>query len=465
MGIRSHKGLWSTSFGVDTTTLLTIYLVLRLGVPSQLVVTGLRSVGSPAMLFGLALLVLWAALRVNRSQGEQSSPVLFAAWAFVLAYCASLVAALLRPISSEELNSAAFGVLTIAGWFGVLALAHDGHDSRDRLQILLNRIVVLGSLLAILGLIQFLTGQAWVDKLEIPGLTRNGTVYGVFVRDQFTRPSGTAIHPIEFGAVLSMVLPLAIVRGLGRLDPGHREERELLGRWAPAALIAVTILLSSSRSAWIGMALGIALLLPIMSPRQRVNTGVIMTGSLVGLFVLVPGMLGGAAGLFGGVSSDPSIQSRVDAYAIAEGYISRSPWWGRGLFTFLPRYQIFDNQYLLSLVETGIVGTCALAVLILVVALTGMAAARMDDPLSAAAVSLTAGCVIGAVELSTFDGFSFPMMAGVWFLMLGLVGSCYRMSRNLAPLTSVTPHKERTSDRPSGSTTPPPPSAEATPLP
>lgn len=464
MGTQLPTGGRSRSLGVDATTLLTVFLVLRLAIPSQFGIAGLRSVGSPALLFSLALLVLWAVLRLLRSVTEPSSPVLFAAWAFTLAYAASLVPALLRPISSEELNSAVFGVLTIGGWFGVLALAHDGHTNSERLHVLLHRLVLLGSLMAVLGLIQFLTAQAWVDRIDIPGLTRNGTIYPAFVRDRFTRPSGTAIHPIEFGAVLSMVLPLAIVRGLRRLDPDHNAHG-FVSRWAPTALIGVTILLSSSRSAWIGMALGIALLFPILSPRQRASSGIILTGSVVVLFVLVPGMIGLLAGIFGDVSNDPSFLSRVDAYAIAEGYVGRSPLLGRGLFTFLPRYQIFDNQYLLSLVETGIVGTFALVVLIVVVALSGVSAARVNEPLSGATVSLTAGCVIGAVELSTFDGFSFPMMAGVWFLMLGLVGSCYRMSRNLAPLTSATPHRGRTSDQPSGSTNPPLPSAEAPPLP
>lgn len=464
MGIGSPEGGRGVSFSVDTATLLTIFLVLRLAIPSQLSVPGLRSVGSPALLFSLAILVLWAALRAHRGQGEPSSPVLLAALVFTLAYSASLVAALLRPISSEELNSSVFGVLTILGWFGVLALAHDGLSSRERLQVLLNRVVIFGALLAALGLIQFLTGQAWVDRIEIPGLTKNGAISAAFVRDRFTRPSGTAIHPIEFGAVLSMVLPLAIVRGLGRLDPGHKA-RGLVGSWAPAALIAMTILLSSSRSAWIGMALGFVCLLPIMSPRQRVTTGLLMSVSVIALFVLVPGMLGVVAGMFTDVGNDPSIRSRVGVYAMAVGYIGRSPWLGRGLFTFLPRYQIFDNQYLLSVVETGIVGTGALVILAVVVAATGTAAAFRDQPLSAATVGLTTGCVVGAVELSMFDGFSFPMMAGLWFMLLGLVGACYRVTRDLVPLGSAVPRRGHTSDPPSGSTAPPRPSVEATPPP
>ena len=449
---------------MDTTTLLTVFLVLRLAIPSQLSVPGLRSVGSPALLFSLALLVLWAALRAHRSRSEPSSPVMLAAVVFALAYTASLVAAVLRPISSEELNSSFFGVLTILGWFGVLALSHDGLGGRERLQVLLNRVVIFGALLAALGLVQFLTGEAWVDRIEIPGLTRNGTISGAFVRDRFTRPSGTAIHPIEFGAVLSMVLPIAVVRGLGKLDPGHKA-RGLISSWAPAALIAMTVFLSSSRSAWIGMGLGLVCVLGIMSSRQRVVTGVLMAVSLMVLFVVVPGMLGVVASMFTDVGNDPSILSRVGAYAMALGYVDRSPWLGRGLFTFLPRYQIFDNQYLLSVVETGIVGVGALIILAVVVAATGTVAALRNHPLSAATVGVTAGCAVGTVELSMFDGFSFPMMSGVWFMLLGLVGACSRLTRDPASEGAEEPRRGHTSDRPSASTAPPRPAAGATPRP
>ena len=433
---------------MDATTLLTVYLVIRLALPSQLVVTGLRSMGSPAVLLSLALLAAWAAMRLHRTRSEPGSPVLLAAWLFACGYTASLVPALLRPISSEELNSALFGTLTVAGWLGVLSLAHDGPGDRVRLAVLVNRLVLLVSLVAFLGLIQFLTGQAWVDRLGIPGLTPNGTLHSAFARDRFTRPSGTAIHPIEFGALLSMVLPLSIVRGLGRLDPGHAF-RSRLARWTPCALIAVTIFLSSSRSAWIGMGLGIAALLPLMNRRERVGTGLLLVGSVSALFVGVPGMLGVVQGMFTDVGADPSIRSRVEGYAIAVGYIGRSPWWGRGLFTFLPRYQIFDNQYLLSLVETGFVGVGALAVLIVAAAAVGIAAARRRHPLAPASVGLTVGVVVGAVALALFDGFSFPMMAGVWFLLLGLLGACSRLTRSGASPTRAGLRRGRTSGRPS----------------
>ena len=63
--------------------------------------------------------------------------------------------------------------------------------------------------------------------------------------------------------------------------------------------------------------------------------------------------------LFTGAPNDPSIESRTQSYALAADFIGRSPWFGRGLGTFLPKYRIFDNEYLLLLVTVGIVGTVA----------------------------------------------------------------------------------------------------------
>lgn len=45
---------------------------------------------------------------------------------------------------------------------------------------------------------------------------------------------------------------------------------------------------------------------------------------------------------------------------------------------------------------------------------------------------LFASCLVGTVCLAFFDGFSFPMMPGLWFVVMGLAGAGYRLTR-LAP--------------------------------
>jgi len=183
----------------------------------------------------------------------------------------------------------------------------------------------------------------------------------------------------------------------------------------------------------VGLAIGLALLWPALTGLQRLVGGVASAALGAVVFVTVPGMVGTISGLFGGVVSvDSSIGSRVDSYAIAADYFSRAPIIGRGFGTFLPRYRIFDNQYLLGLVETGLLGLLAM-VLLWVVPVVGIARViRRSDPGSQQRLlgaGLLASCVVGGVGLAFFDGFGFPMMPTIWFVVLGLGGAYTRLAR------------------------------------
>src|SRR5690606_16851310 len=87
-------------------------------------------------------------------------------------------------------------------------------------------------------------------------------------------------------------------------------------------------------------------------PRSLRNTIVVLMGfGLAGMYVVVPGMAGTILGLFTG--GDTSVSSRTDSYGKALEFLSVSPVFGRGSGTFMPSYHIFDNQYLLMAIETG----------------------------------------------------------------------------------------------------------------
>ena len=76
--------------------------------------------------------------------------------------------------------------------------------------IVLRRLAFAAGLVALLGLAQYVTGELFVDRIRMPGLTA-GTRGGPSARAPVLRPSGTSMSPIEYGVVLGMVLPLAIV--------------------------------------------------------------------------------------------------------------------------------------------------------------------------------------------------------------------------------------------------------------
>jgi polysaccharide biosynthesis protein PslJ len=414
--------------GTDAVTLLSILVGIRLALPSQLVIGPLGGAGAPATLFGLLLLSYWFWHRLHRVVPERAAAVNAVVIAFGAIVLASYAAASVRPITAQELNLSTLSLLTLAGWMGGLLLASDGVTSPERLRALVSRLTIMGGAFAGFGLVQFVTGTAWVDRVSIPGLVVNTPVYAISQRGGFSRPFSTAIHPIEFGSVIAMLLPLTIVFGLLGLGRGGVRWRH----WIPAALTVLAASLSSSRSTLVGLALGLVLLWPALTGLQRLVGGMATAAVGAVVFVAVPGMGGTIAELFSGVAAvDSSIGSRVDSYGVAADYFSRAPIIGRGFGTFLPRYRIFDNQYLLGLVETGVLGFIAM-VLLWVVPVVGIARvirrSGSGSPQRLLGAGLFASCVVGGVELAFFDGFAFPMMATIWFVLIGLGGAYNRLA-------------------------------------
>ena len=416
--------------GLDATSILIVFATVRLVLPSQFVVAALRGAGSPALLLALCCLVWWCLARIHRTHGQQSSPIIGALLIFTTLILASFYVAMSRPINGEEVSVSTLTLISVAGWFGAMLLAHDGIPSVERLLDLLHYMATLGGLLALFGLFQFATGRYWVDQISIPGLEAHQAVFSATLREGFTRPAGTSVHPIEFGAVMTMLLPLALARGIGQLPFTRVARPSLFRRWWPALAMGLAIVLSLSRSAVIGLVVGAVVLALTWTQRQRIAAIAGLVGLLAVVFLAVPGVTGSILGLFSSIGEgDPSVTSRVESYAIADAYISQSPLFGRGIGTFLPRYRIFDNEYLLLLVEIGFLGVIALLILI---ATSLWCAARAyvrstDAGLRGAAAALAASSSSGAGSLALFDGFSFPMVPGLWFLMMGLCGAVYRL--------------------------------------
>jgi polysaccharide biosynthesis protein PslJ len=145
--------------------------------------------------------------------------------------------------------------------------------------------------------------------------------------------------------------------------------------------------------------------------------------------------------LFTGVSEDASIASRTGSYELAEEFISRSPLFGRGLGTFLPKYRILDNGYLGMLIGGGILGLGALLLLILVAAMAARKARRVaiDEFDRALAQALLASIIAGACGFAFFDTFAFPQAAGCFFLLLGMAGGMRRLTLSRANANQSVP--------------------------
>ena len=422
------------STGIDTTTILTIYVCLFLAIPSPMVVSPLGSAGAPSAIMALGTFFLWAWFHIQRSTPSVSGhqPVRAAALGWLLAMLIVYIHAVSSPIPGDELSVADSGMLKLVGLVGILLLANDGIASLERSRALLRRLVIGVGLLAVLGLIQYATKQLFVDRIDIPGLTDGTSSWTLAERSGLTRPSGTSAHPIEYGVLLTMVLPIAITFAM--TSPTRR--------WVYRAFlcaIAFAVFLSISRSAMLCAAVALLVLAASWSAAARLRAGVAMLAVAVLVYLTVPGVLGTITRLFTGLTDDASIRSRTGSYELAGHFISKSPMLGRGFGTFLPKYWILDNGYLGLLIESGIVGLGGLLILIAAAAAAARRARRMavNEFDRGLAQALLASVAAGACSLAFFDTFAFPQSAGCLFLILGMAGAMRRLTLAQAPTDKV----------------------------
>ncbi len=411
--------------GMDAVSVLTLYLVLLLAVPAPLVFAPLGGAGSPSAMLAVVCLLWWCVDRLQRPRALTGfAPVRVAGIGFLVAVLLAYAHAMGTVIPFLEVSPADSALLRALGLVGILLLAHDGVTSRARLETMVSRIVVAGGLVALLGVIQFVTKKPWVDQISIPGLTQDTEIWGVVSRSGLARPSATATSPIEFGVVLTTTLPLAVTFAL------YAKTRRWV-YWGATFAIALAVLLALSRTALIGAVVGLVVVGTGWSNRVRVRALAVAAALLVGVYVMIPGLLGTLTSLFTGFSGDPSIRSRTGSYDVAFAFVGRSPWLGRGFGTFLPTYWILDNQYLLLLVECGVVGLLALLLLVATstaVSWSSIPAGRRGMPRELPR-ALAASVLAGALSFMFFDAFSFPQSAGLFFLVMGLCGAQWRLAR------------------------------------
>jgi polysaccharide biosynthesis protein PslJ len=416
----------------DAVTLLTVFLFALVAIPSELIVGALGSAGTPAQIIAIGMLIWWMVTKVSTPRVVQTrQPIRIMMWLFAAAVVASYVAANSRQMMSDEARSSDLGLLLLSAWLGILLIAMDLIGSRDRLDVLLRRVVFAAGALATLGVVQFVTREPFTNYIQIPGLNTNEELISVYGRAGLARPAGTAVHPIEFGAVLTMALPVALHYALTDL------RRPLIRRWYPVAAIAIAVPISISRSAIVSAIVVLCFLIPTWAPPIRRRGYIAIVGLNCAVYLMVPGLLGTLRGLFIGVSTDSSAQSRSGSFSLALDFFSRSPFIGRGFGTFLPAYRILDDQYLGLLIETGLVGLAAFLGLLIASVVNALWLRRhMTSPVDASlCIALAASVASASISLALFDGLSFPMSAGLMFLLLGCIGALHRLrATNRKPL-------------------------------
>ncbi|MFD7975057.1 O-antigen ligase family protein [Streptomyces sp. NPDC059071] len=426
---------------LDATAVLTGYLALALFLPSNLALPALGGAGTPANVFALLglfwYLATWCGGRISPAPGTR--PMRLVMLVLSLTVLLSYIANQDRISTQKEILAADRGLIVLLVWVALVVLTTAGIQDRKRLDVLLRRLVVMGSVVAALGLYDFFTGTNIADSLRIPGLNSSVASVAVLDRGSFTRPRSLTAHPLEFSGMLAILLPFAIWYAFDPARAGLSRFR----RWAPVVLLGGGLPLTVSRTSIIGIAVVVLVMVPRWKPQRRWTAIGILFAAVAVFKVLVPGLIGTITGLFSGSlnNADSSTQARTVKYPKIYEYFVQDPVFGRGFGTFTPeRYFFTDNQYLLTLAELGAVGVGCLLLLGLSGVHNGgslrrLARSESDRELGQA---FFASAMVALVIGATFDTLSFPMFAGVFFLLLGAGGSCVGFVRREATGKPVT---------------------------
>ncbi|WP_406396107.1 O-antigen ligase family protein [Streptomyces sp. NBC_00882] len=411
---------------VDATAILTVYLALAFFIPSNLALPALGGVGTPANVFALLgllwYLATWLGGRILPAPGTRFVRVSMCVLgtAVLMAYIADAM----RESSHQEVLGADRGLIGYLVWVSLVVLTSAAMQERGRLDVLMRRVVVLASVVAAIGFYDFFAATNIADSIHIPGLQTSVAQVSAMDRGAFTRPRATTAQPLEFAGMLAILLPFAIQQAF---DPVRRH-RHVLRRWAPVVLMGGALPLSVSRTSIIGLLLVALVMVPRWKPARRWAAIGVMTASVAVFKVLVPGLIGTITGLFASFlsNSDSSTQARTVKYSAIVPYLKEHPLFGRGFGTFTPDLYFFtDNQYMLTLAEMGALGLVALLVLFITGIHHGGAIRRLarTDSDRELGQAFFASSLVALVSSATFDSLSFPMFAGMFFLVLGAGGS------------------------------------------
>lgn len=433
------------------------YTALLLCVPTRLIVGPIGAPGTPANLLAIVGLLWWTCAvlgGLGTVRGLTPVRVAFATFAAacLVSYASGHLHGWSQPADihqrtdrlwesadvaqvTDVVSSASDrGLLALAGWAGVLLVTSEGIRTWAQLEKLVDWIVRLATIVGAMAVAQYFTGVNMAAYLHIPGLVGLIDFGNALSRSDLNRVVATSSHPIELGVVMAALLPLAMHRAL-------REPRRLTP-WISVALVGVAALMSVSRSAVVVLGVAFVVLVVGWPMKIRIIAAVAAVPLALGLRAALPGLLGTIRSLFTGLEGDPSVAGRTDDYPLVFRLIEMRPLHGQGLYTFVPMvYRTVDNQLLVMLLEVGVLGTAAFALLFVTsqVAAWAPRRLRLDHQKQQLGFAVSASLLGIVTSFVTFDALSFRQVAGLTFLFMGLAGAVHNLARVSASASPPSP--------------------------
>ena len=241
------------------------------------------------------------------------------------------------------------------------------------------------------------------------------------------RVFGSAQHPIALSAALVMLAPLAI----------YLARRHGQRRWLACALVIGVACASTVSRTGVVMFLIIAVVFLCLRPKETLRLWPALVAALIVTHFALPGTLGAIKNSFfppGGLiaeqrgSADSSGSGRLADLGPALDLWTRQPVLGQGYGTNVVNpdaggieANIFDDQWLGTLLATGIVGLLGWAwFFVRAIRRFGREAARDQSERGWLLTALTAGIAAYGVGMLTYDAFAFIQVTFLLFFFVGL---------------------------------------------
>ena len=312
----------------------------------------------------------------------------------------------------------------------------DHVSSHPKLARLLRVIILGGSAAALLGLTLYFIpvdlAERALNALHIVNYP-TGTVLR-YIEDNpanALRAIGTSVDPNAFGGLLAIVGALVV--------PQLATNRPLFGcrwsAWVMFALVAVTIVLTFSRTAMAALLAAILFVIPLRN--RKMLWLLVLAVVLIVVLTVAPQYSGHfSAGLQG---HDLATRMRFGEYKDAFTLIGRYPFFGVG-FSAAPDVDIYlgvSSAYLLLAEQMGVVGLAAFMISIAVVLGWSMQHRRaaLSDPDLAPQwlgihAALIAALVIGLLD-HYFVNLEFQAAQTFFWLLVGMALAATRLAQGL----------------------------------
>ena len=310
--------------------------------------------------------------------------------------------------------------------------------TRKQLDRIVALLVIGTTIVAVATLIEWRTSTNLFNNLDryIPVLRVDPTrILSTDERGGRVRAYASAEHPIADGAMLVLMLPLAIYL---------YQRRRKIAWLGCGGLMVFGALATGSRTA-AGMLAALLVVFLFMKRKETLR----LLPMLIPLFVACQIAMPGTLGTFKSIifpSGSSVIAEQEGGQGAGEGRVAdlgpsmqqfkRQPFLGQGLGTRLTspsdplvNARILDDQWLASLLEVGAFGVLALLWLYArAVRRLGRAARRDDTPYGWLLAGLAAGLFAFAFGMLTYDAFSFIQVTFLSFVFIGLAASALRLA-------------------------------------